>query len=58
MGNRIFIQGMTTNKSWDEKASKILLDFWLLIPLWYSTYRNSQFPGIVYDETDRQSACY
>jgi 3-deoxy-7-phosphoheptulonate synthase len=30
---------MTTNKSRDEKASKILLDFWLLIPLWYSTYR-------------------
>jgi hypothetical protein len=58
MGNRIFIRGMTTNKSRDEKASKILLDFWLLIPLWYSTYRDSQFQGIVYDETDRQSACY
>jgi 3-deoxy-7-phosphoheptulonate synthase len=39
MGNRIFIRGMTTNKSRDEKASKIPLDFWLLIPLWYSTYR-------------------
>ena len=58
MGNPILIRGMTTNKSWDEKASKFLLDFWLLIPLWYSTYRTSQFQGIVYDETDRQSARY